>query len=145
MSVTIMEFPVIRMNDSHIRQFDSEKELRVMWQKYLKQQTDNTGTFFIDVKGNRYEQVGVSKIRKTINPLRWFGPAGAAIIVDVQVKKTTKLNIDEIKNLLINIIVKHHWYRRGGQNEQQFRDMINNSKTTKELFEKISFYGKWQG
>lgn len=140
-----MKFPVLRINDLHIRKFRSLAELRLMSQKYFELRGFcGKGTFFIDLEGVRYDLINVKRIRRSLNPIRWFRPS-LAILVDSQVGTPTQLTLDEVKKTVCDLVVKNGWYRQGEQSAPGFRSMINSANSFVEIVEKISFYGRWQG
>lgn len=139
-----MHFPLLRLNDSHVRKFRSPGELRLMSRKYFDEGDFKRGTFFIDSRGMRYAMIEAHFVRNSLNPFRWFR-SSPAIVVDIEVGAPSQLTLDEVKETVINCVVKHRWYRQGHQSEVIFRNMITSAKNCLEVIEAISFYGEWQG
>ena len=101
--------------------------------------------FFIDSNGMRYALVDVHFSRYSLNPVDWFFPQSPPIVVDIEVGEATQLALGEMKEVIINLVVRHRWYRQGDQSESEFRKMIVGAKNYLEIIEMISFYGHWQG
>lgn len=139
-----MEYPILRVNRCHIRKFSSEKELRLMSQKYFDDGDFRREAFIIDSSGNRYPLLDVTRVRHSWNPFRWFRPS-PAIIVDVRVGSPSSLPLREAKDLIVKLVTANEWYTQSDQSASEFSREIRAATTHRELIDKISFYGKWQG
>jgi len=140
-----MHFPVLRVNESHIRQFRSLDELSRMTRKYFDLGGFKRDAYFIDSEGKKFAIENVTANRRSWHIAYWFGPS-PAIIVDVAVgMPTQQLTLDEMKSLVIDLVVKNRWYRQGGETEKKFRNAFEGFQSIAELMKHISFYGEWQG
>jgi len=139
-----MHFPVLRINELHIRRFRSSSELTRMTQKYFDLGGFRRDAFFIDSEGNKFAIESVTAKRRSWHIAYWFGPS-PAIIVDVVVGKPTQLALGEIKSLVIDLVMKNRWYRQGGESEKKFLKEFEGFRSIADLIDHISFYGKWQG
>lgn len=140
-----LHFPVLRINDSNILRFRSERDMRRMSQNYFDAGDFKRGAFIIDSQGKRHGVVDVVKRRTSYNPLIQIGRRSPAIIVDYVLSPPTQLTLDEIKRVIVTLIAEHGWYRQGNETEKQFRTAFSSFGSLAELMENISFYGKWQG
>jgi hypothetical protein len=139
-----MKFPVLHISDTHIAKIQNQERLGWTSQKYYDMGGLKKNTRLIDIDGNEYVVENVVKRRRSWNPLNWLAPS-PIILVNLYVSRQRKMAFEQIRNCVLDKVIKKKWFRQGGQNETQFRDMINETKTIAELFEKISFYGKFQG
>lgn len=139
-----MQFPVLRVNELHIRRFQSSDELHRMTEKYFDLGGFKQGAFFIDSEGKKFPIKNVTKKRRSWHIGYWFAPS-PAIIVDISIGRPTQLSLDEIKRLIIDLVVKNRWYSQGGEDEKEFRKAFEGFQSIAELMDNISFYGKWQG
>lgn len=142
---TGLEFPVLRINPSHILRFRSQGEMRRMSQNYFDAGDFKRNAFFLDSAGRRYDVLDVVKRRNSWNPLIQVGRRSPAIIVDYMLGPPAQLQLDEIKRLIVNLVIDHGWYRQGDETEEQFRTAFQGFGSLAELMDNISFYGKWQG
>lgn len=144
MNVNSMNFPVLRINEFHIRRFQSPSELKLMSQKYLENNKFKEKTFFIDSKGIKWTLLDTRWKRKSLNPFRW-SRRSPAIIIDHKIEQSIQLTIDDIKNIILTMVLKEKWHRQGHQSEAQFRNMIADTNSIPEIINAISFYGDWVG
>jgi hypothetical protein len=139
-----MRFPVLRINDHHIRKFRTFDDFRVMAQKSFDVGDFARGAIILDSSGDKYEVEHVTKLRNSRNPLHWFRPS-RAIVVDTHLGPAYPIKLEEAKQLISDLVIGRKWYSQGGQTEDQFREYIRDAKTFTELMNRISFYGTWQG
>ena len=139
-----MKFPVLRMNEFHIRRFRSLSELELMSEEYFKDGKFGHEAFFIDSEGIKWTLVQARRKRRSLNPFRWFRES-PAIIVDNQVERAALLTMDEVKNTILTLGIKEKWFRQGHQTETQFRHMIADAHSIPDIIDRISFYGDWVG
>lgn len=140
-----IKFPVLRINPSHILRFRSAGEMRRMSQNYFDTGDFKRNAFLIDSAGRRYAILDVVKRRLSWNPLIQIGRRSPAIIVDYHLGPPAQLTLDDIKRLIVDLVVAHRWYRQGYESERQFRSAFMSFHSFVELLDNISFYGKWQG
>ncbi len=115
-----------------------------MSQKYFDEGLFRKDAYFIDAAGFRYDLKEVKKVRNSRNPLHWFRPS-PAIVVDVELKSPTSIELNATKELLISLVVMHGWHSQGDQSAPKFKKMIDAAHSFHELINLISFYGEWQG
>lgn len=144
MSQLPMQFPVLRMNESHIMRFNSPVELVRMTRKYFELGLFARGTYFIDSLGDKYLLKSVNIKRRSWHISYWFAPS-PAIIVDIALEAPIPLTLDEIKENVINLVIKNGWYRQGSETEHSFRSSFVEFQSITQLIDNISFYGEWQG
>jgi hypothetical protein len=139
-----MKFPILRINNDHIRKFNSLAELKLMSQRYLDEGRFKKQAFFIDSSGFRYDLREVKKVRGSRNPLRWFRPS-PAIVVEVDAGSPTQITLEKAKDLILGLVLKNGWHHQGSQSESEFREMLDQATSFRGLIDLISFYGEWQG
>lgn len=139
-----MKFPIIRLNKLHLRKFRSKAELSLMSEKYFIKGSFCKNAIIIDSTGSQFSIEKVVKLRKSINPLRWFR-SSPAIVVEVQARQIGVLSLDETKNKVIDLVTANNWNVQGSQSANEFREYVVGAQSFEKLFEKLSFYGKWQG
>ncbi|MBK8815234.1 MAG: hypothetical protein IPN42_06855 [Methylococcaceae bacterium] len=139
-----IQFPALRINKFHIERFRASQELSCMSQKFFDQGGFKHETYFIDSEGKKFLIENVTKIRRSWHPAYWFAPS-PVFIVDVTIGKPTQLTFEEIKTMVIDLVVKNRWYTQGGENKEKFLKAFERIQSLPELIENISFYGKWQG
>ncbi len=115
-----------------------------MSQKYLENNKFKEKTFFIDSKGIKWTLLDTRWKRKSLNPFRW-SRRSPAIIIDHKIEQSIQLTIDDIKNIILTMVLKEKWHRQGHQSEAQFRNMIADTNSIPEIINAISFYGDWVG
>lgn len=115
-----------------------------MTQKYFALGGFKRDAYFIDSEGKKFPIENITANRRSWHVAYWFGPS-PAIIVDVAVGAPTQLTLDQIKSLVIDLVVKNRWNRQGGETEKKFRKAFGEFRSIAELIDHISFYGEWQG
>ena len=144
-AVSGLRFPILRMNPFHILRFRSQSELRRMSQNYFDAGDFKRNAILIDSAARQYVVVDVAKVRRSWNPLIQLGRRSPAILVNYVLGPPTQLQLDEIKQLVVDLVVRHRWYRQGHETEDEFRTAFMSFDSLSALMENISFYGKWQG
>jgi len=144
LTMASLRFPILRLNDSHIRRFRSLPELRRMTQRYFDRGDYKQGAFLIDSLGRRFPIQSVRKVGRSWHPAFWFAPS-PAILVEIELGEPAQLTLDEIKALIVDRVCRKHWYRQGGETEGEFRTSFDRLESVSEVMANVSFYGVWQG
>lgn len=145
MNVGSMRLPAFRINDRHVWLIEASERLRRSTQETLAKLKQNT--YFIDADCRKYAVIDViNRGRKWESYLPY--PLGArltVIKVEYVLDEPIQLSFDEVKQLIVELVVRKKWYRQGDQTEQEFRAMVAALKSMEELAAKISAYGEYVG
>lgn len=141
-----IKFPVIIYDKNHIRgNIINNKELRMMGEEALNENYLLNGNI-IDSEGVEYLITSIKLNKKLFN---FWGILGGSnnVLVDFEIKKTKKLNLDKLKIFIINKIKSNpKWVKNAispsscYDTEDQIYEYIKSCRTVKELIEHISVF-----
>ncbi|MBC8026763.1 MAG: hypothetical protein H7Y89_12280 [Steroidobacteraceae bacterium] len=139
-----MRFPVFRINEEHIQKFVQLSDLRPMSIKDFERGSAFRNAFFIDADGRQFVILGAKLRRKSYHIKFWFAPS-TVHLVDFDVAPPRSLGFEQTKQILSKRIVGRKWYGQGGESRAQFCERFDRIADMDELFDSMSFYGRWQG
>ena len=138
-------FPVLRFDDRSIQRFDSPADLNIGTEATAFEESDSrrNGPFVIDSDCSKFPIRKVMLVRRSLKPGYWFAPK-PVFVLRTEFGAPTPMTFEEARRLVIDTVIRHRWYRQGGESEPRFRRAFEAMNDWSEVLRAISLYGRRQ-
>jgi hypothetical protein len=137
-----LRFPLLRINDKHIQRFDSVPQLRVESDFFLSKGAYAKGTYLLTAEGEHLDVVEIVKLRPSYS-WKYWGAKHRAWVLQLSLAFRRKASLDEARDMLIEMIIKHGWHRQSDLSTSELTKYLQEATTFVDLYRRISFYGRW--
>jgi hypothetical protein len=137
-----LAWPVLRINDKHVRRFDGARDLVVESEYFLAHGAYEAGTSLIDARGQQFEVMAVRKLRPSYS-WKYWGAKHRAWVIALDLKLRQTMSLEDVKKMLVSVITEHRWHLQGDYTHEAIALEINAARSLEHLYKGISFFGKW--